>query len=160
MYKSDDMYINFFNEYKMYFVGGLTLNGCSAFRGYHLTAPDFINISFGERIEQGNVTNELTECRKQTISNTTIPNKKSDKLSHPQMQLAKKGLEKLSRDIRMSMMQRDEIGSNSKIASQKVVPQHLQNAPTPPNQASEFQALWNELHKIQVQYDIHHTPNL
>ncbi|XP_020295073.1 5'-3' exoribonuclease 1 isoform X2 [Pseudomyrmex gracilis] len=130
------------------FIGGLALNGCSAVRGYHLTASDFINISFGERIEQGNVMNELTECRKQTISNTTSFNKKSDKLSHPQMQLAKIGLEKLSRDIRMSMMQRGEIGSNSKITSQKIVPQHFQNTPTP-NQASEFQALWDELHKIQ-----------
>ncbi|KYN27760.1 5'-3' exoribonuclease 1 [Trachymyrmex cornetzi] len=126
------------------FIGGLTLNGCSQFRGYRLSTMDFINISFGERTEQGNVANELTESRKQTIISAS-PNKKNDQLSkaYPQMQLAKKGLEKLNRDICMRMAQ------HGMEVNPKTVPKTLpQNAP-PPNQTSEFQALWNELHKMQ-----------
>ncbi|KAL6430823.1 hypothetical protein ACFW04_006974 [Cataglyphis niger] len=132
------------------FIGGLTLSGCSASRGYRLTAMDFINISFGERNEQGNPANESTDCRKQ-IANPASPNKKNDQSSklYPQMQLAKKGLEKLSRDISLGIMvQQNMIESDSKTASYVALPQNSrQNAP--PNQASEFQALWDELHKIQ-----------
>ncbi|XP_050453966.1 5'-3' exoribonuclease 1 isoform X1 [Cataglyphis hispanica] len=131
------------------FIGGLTLSGCSASRGYRLTAMDFINISFGERNEQGNPANESTDCRKQ-IANPASPNKKNDQSKlYPQMQLAKKGLEKLSRDISLGIMvQQNMIESDSKTAPYAALPQNSrQNAP--PNQASEFQALWDELHKIQ-----------
>ncbi|XP_012226430.1 5'-3' exoribonuclease 1 [Linepithema humile] len=131
------------------FMGGLTLNGCSEFRGYRLTAADFINISFGERVEQGNVMNESTDYRKQT-TNPASPNKKNDQSKvYPQMQLAKKGLEKLSRDIRLGLAaQRNVKESGPKIILQnKGLPQSPQSAPS--NQASEFQALWDELHKIQ-----------
>lgn len=131
----------------MYIAGGLALNGCSPFRGYRLAATDFINISFGERTEQGNPANELTECRKQT---TNSPSKKNDQApkTYPQMQLAKKGLEKLNRDICLGMAQHGMIELSPKTIPCKAFPQNPQNAP--PNQASEFQALWNELHKIQV----------
>lgn len=70
------------------------------------------------------------------------------------MQLAKKGLEKLSRDIRLGMMvqQQNAAESGSKTMPYAALPQNpRQNAP--PNQTSEFQALWDELHKIQVQYN-------
>ena len=138
------MHVNF---YGIFFAGGLTLNGCSQFRGYRLSTMDFINISFGERTEQGNVVNELTESRKQTISSAS-PNKKNDQLSkaYPQMQLAKKGLEKLNRDICMRMAQHGMEVNPKTVKPQKTL---TQNAP-PPNQTSEFQALWNELHKMQV----------
>lgn len=115
---------------------------------------DFINISFGERNEQGNPANESTDCRKQ-IANPASPNKKNDQSSksYPQMQLAKKGLEKLSRDISLGIMvQQNMIESDSKTVPYAALPQNSrQNAP--PNQTSEFQALWDELHKIQVQYN-------
>jgi len=132
----------------MYISGGLTLNGCSPFRGYRLASTDFINISFGERTEQGNPANESMEGRKQTM-NPASPSKKNDQSSkaYPQMQLAKKGLEKLNRDIRLGMAQHGMVELSPKTIPYKVLP-HPQNAP--PNQASEFQALWNELHKIQV----------
>ncbi|XP_036149459.1 5'-3' exoribonuclease 1 isoform X2 [Monomorium pharaonis] len=129
------------------FMGGLTLNGCSPFRGYRLAPTDFINISFGERTEQGNPANESMECRKQTV-NSASPIKRNDQSSkaYPQMQLAKKGLEKLNRDICLSMAQHG-MELSPKTIPYKMLPQNPQNAP--PNQASEFQALWNELHKIQ-----------
>ena len=105
---------------------------------------DFINISFGERTEQGNVVNELTESRKQTISSAS-PNKKNElSKAYPQMQLAKKGLEKLNRDICMRMAQ------HGMEVNPKTVPQKTLTQNAPPNQTSEFQALWNELHKMQV----------
>ncbi|XP_011256685.1 5'-3' exoribonuclease 1 isoform X2 [Camponotus floridanus] len=132
------------------FIGGLTLSGCSASRGYRLAATDFVNISFGERSEQGNPANESTDCRKQ-IANPASPNKKSDQSSksYPQMQLAKKGLEKLSRDIRLGIMvQQNAVESGSKTMPYATLPQNpRQNAP--PNQTTEFQAIWDELHKIQ-----------
>ncbi|XP_029664328.1 5'-3' exoribonuclease 1 isoform X1 [Formica exsecta] len=132
------------------FIGGLTLSGCSASRGYRLAAMDFINISFGERNEQGNPANESADCRKQ-IANPASPNKKNDQSSksYPQMQLAKKGLEKLSRDISLGIMvQQNMIESDSKTVPYAALPQNSrQNAP--PNQTSEFQALWDDLHKIQ-----------
>ncbi|XP_071639281.1 5'-3' exoribonuclease 1 [Temnothorax longispinosus] len=130
------------------FMGGLTLNGCSQFRGYRLAATDFINISFGERTEHGNP-NELMECRKQT-ANSASPSKndQSSKVPYPPMQLAKKGLEKLNREICLGMAQHGMIELSPKTIPCKVL-QHPQNAPPNPNQASEFQALWNELHKIQ-----------
>lgn len=114
-----------------------------------MAATDFINISFGERTEQGNPANESTECRKQTV-NSASPSKKNDQSSkaYPQMQLAKKGLEKLNRDIRLGMAQYGMVELSPKSIPCKALPQNPQNAP--PNQASEFQALWNELHKIQV----------
>lgn len=135
------------------FIGGLTLSGCSAFRGYRLAATDFININFGERSEQGNPANELTDCRKQiAIPASPIKKNQNDQSSksYPQMQLAKKGLEKLSRDIRLGMMvqQQNAAESGSKTMPYAALPQNpRQNAP--PNQTSEFQALWDELHKIQ-----------
>ncbi|XP_070510791.1 5'-3' exoribonuclease 1 isoform X2 [Cardiocondyla obscurior] len=131
------------------FMGGLTLNGCSQFRGYRLTTVDFINISFGERTEQGNPANELVECRKQQMANTASPNKNNDQSSKtiPQMQLAKKGLEKLNRDICLRMAQHGMLELNPKTIPCKTFQQNPQNAP--PNQATEFQELWNELHKIQ-----------
>ncbi|XP_039303025.1 5'-3' exoribonuclease 1 isoform X3 [Solenopsis invicta] len=126
------------------FMGGLTLSGCSEFRGYRLTAMDFINISFGERTEQGNPANESTEYRKQTASSAS-PSKKSDQSkAYPQMQLAKKQLEKLNRDICLGMAQHGMIELSPKTIPMPHNPQNV-----PPNQASEFQALWNELHKIQ-----------
>lgn len=64
------------------------------------------------------------------------------------MQLAKKGLEKLNRDICMGMAQHGMVEMSPKTIPYKAFPQNPQNAS--PNQASEFQALWNELHKIQV----------
>lgn len=69
------------------------------------------------------------------------------------MQLAKKGLEKLSRDIRLGIMvQQNTVESGSKTMPYATLPQNpRQNAP--PNQATEFQAIWDELHKIQVQYN-------
>jgi len=81
--------------------------------------------------------------------NPASPSKKNDQSSkaYPQMQLAKKGLEKLNRDICLSMAQHGMVELIPKTIPYKVLP-HPQNAP--PNQASEFQALWNELHKIQV----------
>ncbi|XP_011642826.1 5'-3' exoribonuclease 1 [Pogonomyrmex barbatus] len=129
------------------FIGGLTLHGCSQFRGYRLAPTDFINISFGERTEQGNPANESLDCRKQAANSVSPNNKKEQSLkAYPQMQLAKKGLEKLSRDIRLGM-QHGSAELSPKTIPYKAVPQNPQN--TPPNQTSEFQALWNELHKIQ-----------
>lgn len=135
----------------MFIAGGLTFNGCSQFRGYRLSTMDFINISFGERTEQGNVANEFTESWKQTISSAS-PNKKNDQAlkAYPQMQLAKKGLEKLNRDICMRMAQHGmELNPKTTPQSYKTLPQNAP-PPPPPNQTSEFQALWNELHKMQV----------
>lgn len=132
------------------FMGGLTLNGCSAFRGYRVAATDFVNISFGERTEQGNPANETTESRKQ-VANSASPSRKVDQSkAYPQMQLAKKGLEKLNRDICLGMAQHSMVELSPKtIPCTRVYscPNPPQNAP--PNQASEFQALWNELHKMQ-----------
>lgn len=114
-------------------------------RGYRLTAADFINISFGERTEQGNPLNESTEYRKQT-ADPASPNKKNDQSKvYPQMQLAKKGLEKLSRDIRLGMAAQCGIAEPKAVPQNKGLPQS-----TPPNQTSEFQALWDELYKMQV----------
>lgn len=119
-----------------------------------MAATDFVNISFGERSEQGNPASESTDCRKQ-IANPASPSKKNDQSSksYPQMQLAKKGLEKLSRDIRLGIMvQQNTVESGSKTMPYATLPQNSrQNAP--PNQTTEFQALWDELHKIQVQYN-------
>lgn len=143
------MHINFDEIFiYAYIAGGLTLNGCSQFRGYRLATTDFINISFGERTEHGNPANELIECRKQMV-NSASPSKQNDQSSktYPQMQLAKKGLEKLNRDIRLSMAQHG-MELSPKTMPYKAFHQNPQNVP--PNQASEFQALWNELHKIQV----------
>ncbi|XP_072761689.1 5'-3' exoribonuclease 1 isoform X2 [Anoplolepis gracilipes] len=139
---ADVMYDVLFDEP---FIGGFTLSGCSAFRGYRLAATDFVNISFGERSEHGN--------REQIANSPGSPNKKSDQSSksYPQMQLAKKGLEKLSRDIRLGIMsQQNTIESGSKTGiPYAAFPQNpRQNAP-PNQQTSEFQALWDELHKIQ-----------
>ncbi|KYM94136.1 PREDICTED: 5'-3' exoribonuclease 1 [Cyphomyrmex costatus] len=131
------------------FIGGFTLNGCSQFRGYRLSTMDFVNISFGERMEQGNVANELPESWRQTSS--ASPSKKNDQSmlnAYPQMQLAKKGLEKLNRDICLRMAQHG-IELNSKTIPCKTLPQTSQHTPPPPNRTSEFQALWNELHKMQ-----------
>lgn len=61
------------------------------------------------------------------------------------MQLAKKQLEKLNRDICLGMAQHGMIELSPKTIPMPHNPQNV-----PPNQASEFQALWNELHKIQV----------
>lgn len=129
------------------------MNGCSASRGYRLAITDFINITYGERSEQGNPANELADGRKQIANNPPSPNKKNDQSSksYPQMQLAKKGLEKLSRDIRLGMMAPQnpiESGSKTNVPYPAFSQNPLPNAP--PNQASEFQALWDDLHKIQV----------
>lgn len=144
------MHVNFDGTFfiHVYISGGLTLNGCSQFRGYRLAITDFINISFGERTEQGNPASELMECRKQTATSVS-PSKQNDQSKmYPQMQLAKKGLEKLNRDIRMGMAQHGMVELSPKTIPYKGFHQNPQNVP--PNQASEFQALWNELHKIQV----------
>lgn len=132
----------FFTRIYVYIVGGLTLNGCSQFRGYRLATTDFINISFGERTEQGNPASELMECRKQTATSPSKQNDQSSKM-YPQMHLAKKGLEKLNRDICLGMAQHGMVQ-----LSPKTIPFHQNPQNVPPNQASEFQALWNELHKM------------
>lgn len=138
----DTMYDVLFDEP---FMGGFTLNGCSPFRGYRLATTDFVNISFGERTEQGNPASELMEYRKQTATSVS-PSKQNDQSlkTYPQMQLAKKGLEKLNRDICLGMAQHGMVE-----LSPKTMPFHQNPQNMPPNQASEFQALWNELHKIQ-----------
>lgn len=84
------------------------------------------------------------------MANSASPSKNDQSsMAYPQMQLAKKGLEKLSRDIRLGMAQHGAVELSPKTIPYKAqVPQNPQNAP--PNQASEFQALWNELHKMQV----------
>lgn len=94
--------------------------------------------------------NESTDSWKQ-MTNPTSPNKKNDQSkAYPPMQLAKKGLEKLSRDIRLGMATQSNVAESSPktILQNKGLPQSPQSMP--PNQASEFQALWDELHKIQV----------
>lgn len=142
------MHVNFDGIFfiRLYIAGGFTLNGCSPFRGYRLATTDFVNISFGERTEQGNPASELMEYRKQTATSVS-PSKQNDQSlkTYPQMQLAKKGLEKLNRDICLGMAQHGMVE-----LSPKTMPFHQNPQNMPPNQASEFQALWNELHKIQV----------
>ncbi|EZA57402.1 hypothetical protein DMN91_008681 [Ooceraea biroi] len=145
------------------FIGGLTLQGCSQFRGYHLAPTDFVNISFGERTERGNPANESVELRKQTANANTSPSKKSDQLPKAvlEMQVAKKELEKLmSRDSHLA--QRGMIETNPKMVPHKaMVPQRAlhQLECAPPNNeipnenevsCQEFQDLWNELHKQVV----------
>ncbi|XP_011151267.1 5'-3' exoribonuclease 1 isoform X2 [Harpegnathos saltator] len=124
------------------FIGGFSINGCSESRGYRLAITDFLNISHGERIEHGNSINEPTENWRQ-MANASSPKRnirQSPKVS-PQMCLAKKGLEKLNQDILSKMeLCKKTITTPSKVPSQNA---------SSSNQSSEFQTLWNELHKMQ-----------
>ncbi|XP_043500398.1 5'-3' exoribonuclease 1 [Polistes fuscatus] len=97
------------------FLGGLTFNGCSANRGYKLAITDFINISYGERVEHGksgmeNPSNETTEMSWRRHQNTKI-----------------------------------QMHSNNKPITQHNKPSNELKASK--QLSSEFQQLWNELHK-------------
>ncbi|XP_014469638.1 PREDICTED: 5'-3' exoribonuclease 1 isoform X2 [Dinoponera quadriceps] len=118
------------------FLGGLSINGCSQTRSYRLAATDFVNISYGERMEHGNPMSEPTENWRQ-MTGASSPKRsvrQSPKVS-PQMRLAKKGLEKLNQDILSQMESCKKPAENYPSASA--------------SQSSEFQALWNELHRLQ-----------
>ncbi|XP_032684890.1 5'-3' exoribonuclease 1 isoform X3 [Odontomachus brunneus] len=126
------------------FMGGLSVIGCSELRGYRLAITDFMNISYGERMEHGNPMNEPSENWRQMTAGTSSPKRnirQSPKVS-PQMRLAKKGLEKLNQDIL------SQLESNKKTitAPCEVQSKKSQNASS---SQSEFQTLWNELHSLQ-----------
>lgn len=99
-------------------------------------------------MEHGNPSNETAENWRQSTA-VALNNKKFNQPPReiPQMRtIIKKGLEKANQDIYLApdvpMRQVQHA-----IPSAKSMPQDFPNAP---NQSSEFQALWNELHKIQV----------
>ena len=59
---SDTMYDVVFDKP---IIGGLSINGSSEFRAYRLSVLDFINISYGQRIEQGKGTQMNVESTEQ-----------------------------------------------------------------------------------------------
>lgn len=128
--------------------GGLSVFGCSESRGYRLAVTDFVNISYGERMEHGNPMNESSENWRLMTASTSSPKRnirQSPKVS-PQMRLAKKGLEKLNKDIL------SQLESNKKMMFKpcKVSEAKSQEPQTASPSQSEFQTLWNELHSLQV----------
>ncbi|KAK2584112.1 hypothetical protein KPH14_006553 [Odynerus spinipes] len=160
------------------FLGGLTFNGCSERRGYKLSTTDFINISHGERIERGkagmeNMSTETTESRRRYPNTKTQAHNNANSVAfnkaNNQSQITpEKSLQlytikknpdqtnRISRNIPAidTYKQKQYQGQYPVVETSKSMP-IMQRKPSYELQQaskqlpSEFQQLWNELHKTK-----------
>ncbi|XP_012251889.2 5'-3' exoribonuclease 1 isoform X2 [Athalia rosae] len=171
------------------FVGGLTLDMCSANRGYRLAPADFINLSHGVRAEniksgKRNVDTEILSWRSSSNSQThssrsntsafasftnqggnapafmkgemqfPIPKvkimKKYNHENSPNYQSVEPKIQDMTSEKVLEITTRQEANpvSNAKIENEaRRNPQDSKEQTT--RKSSEFQALWNELHRLQ-----------
>ncbi|XP_076236219.1 5'-3' exoribonuclease pacman [Calliopsis andreniformis] len=139
------------------FPGGLSLNTCSEFRGYRLSAIDFINISHGERIENNtvrttvDVNGEFTETWK-----VGMPNQKAQIRANAKAFASYREKNHLpaepatSLKLRFSDNSQNTVNIQETYTTVKHVQQNAQKEQsTAVKPTLEFQALWNELHEPQ-----------
>ncbi|XP_054016668.1 5'-3' exoribonuclease 1 [Hylaeus anthracinus] len=162
------------------FPGGLVINGCSELRGYRLSPIDFINISHGERIEHGRARSvdgntesiegwrDSSNQKAQSCANASAfaSYKKKIQAELPKLRIIQRNNEP-NQECQLgpppNAYRWKQCNMQNTVDSQdtyKLAKNVQQNAPSdnthkkPATKPSlEFQALWNELHKLQTTND-------
>ncbi|OAD52342.1 5'-3' exoribonuclease 1 [Eufriesea mexicana] len=154
-------------------IDGFSINGSSECRAYRLAAFDFINISYGQRIEHSKGTMNLNtepieewknlmtnqEGQLRTNTSTFRPYRNENYLSietpmSPKSRITQKSIEETSKNQpthkfkQYSSQNTANIWKSNKTVKSVQLSQNTQKMPTT-NPTSEFQAIWNELHKKQ-----------
>ncbi|PBC30137.1 5'-3' exoribonuclease [Apis cerana cerana] len=164
---SDTMYDVLFDKP---IIGGLSINGSSEFRAYRLAALDFINISYGQRIEHSketiNTNVESTEQWKNLMSNQETQSRTNASTSYknenhlpieaamsPKWVVHKNTEETAKNQLTHKFKQYNvqntvNIRKSHKTMKNMQLPQNTQKKSSI-EPTSEFQAIWNELHKKQ-----------
>ncbi|XP_076757497.1 5'-3' exoribonuclease pacman isoform X2 [Xylocopa sonorina] len=166
---SDTMYEVLFDKP---FIGGLSINGSSEFRVYRLSPFDFINISYGERVEHGRValdanaehaepwntaTNQEAQSRGNASAFASYRNENHlpvEASMSPKSWIAQKYIDRTTNNQPQIHKYKQYNMQNSTNAWDSYRPvrnaqpsQNMQKSSAEPT--SEFQAIWNELHKKQ-----------
>ncbi|XP_071874436.1 5'-3' exoribonuclease pacman isoform X1 [Bombus fervidus] len=167
---SDTMYDVVFDKP---IIGGLSINGSSEFRAYRLSVLDFINISYGQRIEQGKGTQMNVESTEQwknimatnqdaqsrtNASNVIYRNEKHLTVAapiSPKSWSTQKNIEEIPKNqLPHKFKQYNAQNTVNVRKSHKPIAKSVQLSQNVPKKlmaepTSEFQAIWNELHKKQ-----------
>ncbi|KOC61668.1 5'-3' exoribonuclease 1 [Habropoda laboriosa] len=151
---SDTMYDILFDHS---FIGEFSTSGSSEFRTYRLSSVDFINISYGERLERKKVgTVDFSLETTDAWKNAPMESSASPK---PPRIIQKSTDATNQKNQMVSAPKWKQYNSQNTINVQKPYkavknpqpnPNMQQNTQKKIEPTSEFQAIWNELHKKQV----------